>query len=256
VTLLAAKNVSVRLGHTPIVSAATLTLDRGELVALVGPNGAGKTTLMRALAGLLPADGAIRLDDKTLAELNPRERARRVAYLPQGHVFHWPMPVAAIVALGREPHSDPFARATEADRAAVAHALAATGTEAFAARIVTTLSGGERARVALARALATEAPLLLADEPTAALDPRHQLVVMDLLRDAAHKGNAVLAIMHDLTLAARFADRVIVMERGRLVADDVPGVALAAERVASVFGVDITTIELDGAQVPLPHRAL
>ncbi|MCZ7660561.1 MAG: ABC transporter ATP-binding protein [Xanthobacteraceae bacterium] len=251
-----AENVSVRLAQRTVVAQASLSLDRGELVALVGPNGAGKTTLMRALAGLLPAQGAIAFDGKPIDVIGPRERARLVAYLPQGHLFHWPMPVASIVALGREPHSDPFARRTAQDRAAVARALAATGTEAFAARPVTTLSGGERARVALARALATEAPLLFADEPTAALDPRHQLVVMGLLREAAHGGNAVLAILHDLTLAARFADRVVVMERGRLVADGAPDMALAGERVAAVFGVEIASVEIDGARVPLLHRPL
>ena len=136
---------------------ASLALNAGELVALVGPNGAGKTTLMRALAGLIPADGAITLDGKPLQSLKARERARAIAYLPQGHVFHWPMSVASIVMLGRAPHADTFSAVTPDDRAAVARALAMTETEAFADRAVTTLSGGERARVALARALATQA---------------------------------------------------------------------------------------------------
>ena len=182
--------------------------------------------------------------------------ARLIAYLPQGHVFHWPIAVAAVVALGRYPHADWFSGMTDRDRAAVARALSMTATAAFAARSVLTLSGGERARVALARALATEAPVLLADEPTAALDPRHQLVVMDLLRDAARSGNAVLAITHDLTLAARFADRVIVMEHGRLVADGPPSEALARERIAAVFGVDAPAVDLDGISVPIPRRPL
>ena len=253
---LAAKNVTVRLGAREIVRDASLTLNAGELVALVGPNGAGKTTLMRALAGLIPADGAIALDGHPLSSLKARERARAIAYLPQGHVFHWPMSVASIVMLGRAPHADRFSAVTPDDRSAVERALAMTETEAFADRAVTTLSGGERARVALARALATQAPVLLADEPTAALDPRHQLTVMELLRQAARGGGAVLAIMHDLTLAARFADRVAVMDRGAIVADGDPAVAMSHERLAAVFGIESATVEIDNKRVPIAGRAI
>jgi iron complex transport system ATP-binding protein len=166
------------------------------------------------------------------------------------------MSVAAIVALGRAPHSDPFSATTPEDRAAVEHALAITETTAFSDRPVTTLSGGERARVALARALATQAPVLLADEPTAALDPRHQLTVMDLLRQAARAGGAILAIMHDLTLAARYADRIVVMDRGSIVTDGTPEQAFAPERLAAVFGIEATTITLGDKQVPIAGRAL
>jgi iron complex transport system ATP-binding protein len=254
--VLTAHGVTVRLGGTAIVRDASLALSAGELVALVGPNGAGKTTLMRALAGLVPADGAIALTGKPLASLNPRERARAIAYLPQGHIFHWPMTVESVVALGRAPHADAFSSVSPDDRAAIAHALATTETTIFAQRAVTTLSGGEKARVALARALATQAPVLLADEPTAALDPRHQLIVMELLRAAANGGNAILAIMHDLTLAARFADRVLVMNEGRIVANGAPAEALAPERLASVFGIEAATVMVDNKPVPIAGRAL
>src|SRR5262249_1269515 len=163
-------------------------------------------------------------------------RPRHLAYLPQGHVFHWPLPVASVVALGREPHADAWSPPSEQDRAAVQRALCATGIDGLAERSIVTLSGGERARAALARALATEAPVLRGDEPAASLDPRHQLTVMGLLRHGAAQG-AVLAIVHDLLLAARFADRVIVMDRGRLVADAPPSEALTPDRLAAVFGV-------------------
>jgi iron complex transport system ATP-binding protein len=237
-TKLKAADVVVRFGDALIVDGATLDLRAGELTVLVGPNGAGKTTLMRALTGLVPAEGRIDVGGTSLSALTVRERARRIAYLPQGHVFHWPMPVASVVALGRYPYADAFSPLSENDRRAVEKALVATGTEAFATRAVTTLSGGERARVALARALACEAPILLADEPTVSLDPRHQLVVMELMARAAHDGGAVLAIGHDLALAARFADRIIMMERGRLVADGAPREVLTAEWIAAVFGVE------------------
>jgi iron complex transport system ATP-binding protein len=254
--LLSARDVAVRLGGVRVVDGASLDLRTGELTALVGPNGAGKTTLIRACAGLVPAEGRVMLGDRALGSLSLRERARIVAYLPQGHVFHWPMSVAAVVALGRHPHADPFSPSEAADRAAAARALSACAVDVFATRSVSTLSEGERARVALARALATEAPVLLADEPTAALDPRHQLVVMELLRQIAHNGGAVLAIVHDLTLAARYADRVLVMDRGRIVADAAPGEALSRERIAAVFGVEAVIVDSGAGRVPLPQRPI
>jgi len=254
--ILRAESLSVRLGGALIVDRANLVVRAGELLVLVGPNGAGKTTLLRALAGLIPSDGRVEIEGRPLGTLSPRERARRVAYLPQGNVFHWPLSVADAVALGRHPHADPFSRVSDADRAAVARAMSVTETQGFADRLVTTLSGGERARVALARALATEAKVVLADEPTMSLDPRHQLVVMDLLRQTARSGSAVLAVLHDLALAARFADRVAVMDRGRLVADAQPAAALEPARLAAVFGVEAAIVEVGGRAVPVPHRAL
>jgi iron complex transport system ATP-binding protein len=254
--ILRAENVSVRLGNSTVVERASLNLRLGELVVLVGPNGAGKTTLVRALAGLIPATGRVLLDGRPLAETTPRQRAQRLAYLPQGNTFHWPLPVASIVRLGRTPHGDPFSRPTANDQAAVRRALAATATESFAERPVTTLSGGERARVALARALATEAAVLLVDEPTVSLDPRHQLVVMGLLRDAARAASAVLAVVHDLALAARFADRVLVMDRGRVIVEAAPAEALSAERIADTFGVEAMIVDSSDGAIPVPRRPL
>ena len=253
--LLQADNVAVELGGRIIVHGAVLSLRAGELVALVGPNGAGKTTLVRALAGLIPAQGDIAIAGRALAAMPMRERARRLAYLPQGHVFHWPMSAAAVVALGRHPYADAFSPMSEYDRAAVRRALTATATEELAERSVATLSGGERARVALARVLATEAAIVLADEPTVSLDPRHQLIVMQLLRGIAG-GGAVLAIVHDLTLAARFADRVLVMDRGRIIADAPPRQALSLQRIAQVFGVEAVSVDAGDGPLPLPRRPL
>ena len=251
---LTAASLSVRLARKVIVDGASLTLRTGEFAVLLGPNGAGKTTLIRALAGVLPADGRIEIAGRPLSTLSLRERARRIAYLPQGHITHWPMDVASVVALGRHPHADRFSPPTEADRKAVEAALNATGLEPLASRSVTSLSGGERARVALARALATQASILLADEPTMSLDPRQQLVVMELLASVAHGGTAVVAILHDLALAARFADRVLMMDRGRLVADGTVREVLTPEKIASVFGVEATLTETGVGIIPILNR--
>jgi iron complex transport system ATP-binding protein len=248
--LLSATDISVRLGGRTIVDNASVTLAAGEFVALVGPNGAGKTTLLKALAGLVPAFGDIEFEGKTASTLKAREKARHLAYLPQGHSFSWPLPAGEIVALGRYPHADPFSPVSDKDREAVAHALDITGTKDFADRIVTTLSGGERARVALARVLATQAKVLLADEPS------HQFVVMDVLRHAARAGGAVLAVIHDLALASRYATRVLVLEKGRIVADDRPELALNPQRIAEIFGVEVDMIRIGDAQVPLVTRPM
>ena len=187
--LLTAQGLGVSLSGRIVLKDISLSLTSGHLVALVGPNGAGKTTLLRALAGLLPSDGAIQVGGDALSSLSLRDRARRFAYLPQGHLVHWPLPVRDIVALGRYPHgaTDP-ARLSPADAEAVQRAMQATDVVEFGDRRVTELSGGERGRVALARVLAVEAPVILADEPTASLDPRYQLDVMKCLRAVADTG--------------------------------------------------------------------
>lgn len=253
---LTAHAVTVIRGARRIVDSADIALRPGELTILAGPNGAGKTTLARALAGVIRAQGTIALDGQPLAAMAPRARARALAYLPQGHEFHWPMSVTAIVALGREPHADPFSESSAADRAAIGRAMKATSLEPLASRIITTLSGGEQARVAIARALATEAAVLIADEPTASLDERHQLIVMDLLRRIARDGAAVLAIIHDLTLAMRFADRIVLMSDGRVAADGTPSEALTPDRIAAIFGISVNRVETSDGPLLIPSRAL
>jgi iron complex transport system ATP-binding protein len=251
--LLTAKGLNVRLGSRVVLHDVSLALSAGHLVALVGPNGAGKTTLLRALAGLIPSDGAIEICGQALSSLPLRERARRFGYLPQGHVAHWPLPARDIVALGRYPHgaTDP-ARLSPADRDAVLRAMQVVDAVAFGDRRVTELSGGERSRVALARALAVEAPVLLADEPTASLDPRHQIDVMTNLRATANANVLVVVVTHDLGLAARFADRVLVLQDGRLVAQGAPADALSEQVLAQVFRVSAYRAEFQREAVIVP----
>jgi len=231
----------------------SLALSPGHLVALVGPNGAGKTTLLRALAGLVPSDGAIHVGGDALSSLPLRERARRFAYLPQGHIVHWPLPARDIVALGRYPYgaTDP-ARLTLRDTEAVLRAMQATDVVEFSDRRVTELSGGERSRVALARVLAVEAPVILADEPTASLDPRHQIDVMKSLRQAADKAALVIVVTHDLGLAARFADIVLVLSEGRLASQGAPAEALSDDIMGDVFRISAYRAEYQREAVIVP----
>ena len=255
-TRLTADGINVRIDGAEIVAGASLAAAAGELVGLIGPNGAGKTTLLRAVAGLAPCDGTVLLDGRPAAALDRRAFARALAYLPQGHDVHWPLTARRLVALGRLPHLAPWQRPGPADAAAIDRAMARTDIAHLGGRNVQTLSGGERARVLLARALAVEAPLLLADEPIAALDPYHQLHVMALLRATADAGAAIVAVLHDLTLAARHCDRLVLMHEGRVLAEGDPAAVLddgnlrAAYRLAALRGTH------EGSSFVLPWRRL
>jgi iron complex transport system ATP-binding protein len=250
---LTARGLNVRLAGRAVLNDISLSLSSGHLAALVGPNGAGKTTLLRALAGLVVSDGAIDVGGAPLSSLSLRARARRFGYLPQGHLVHWPLPARDIVALGRYPHgaTDP-ARLTSGDAEAVLRAMQATDVVEFSERRVTELSGGERSRVALARVLAVEAPVILADEPTSSLDPRHQIEVMKTLRRAADRGVLVIVVTHDLGLAARFADTVLVLSEGRLVSQGAPAAALSDAIMADVFRVSAYRAEYGREAVIVP----
>lgn len=249
-----ARGAAIRLGRRSILSGIDLALEPGRFVGLVGPNGAGKTTLLRALAGLLPlAAGEIRLDGQPLAALSREARARRIAALFQGGGVGWPMSVREIVALGRQPHRRAFAGPSEADRAAVARAMERTDIAYLADRAEPSLSTGERMRTLLARALAVEADWMMADEPITALDPAHQLDAMALLRSIARDGAGVVTVLHDLTLAARFCDRIVVLAEGRIVADATPDQALTDHLLAGVFGVSVRRGQApDGTRYILP----
>lgn len=244
---LVAENVSVALGQRQALVRANLAVGAGELVAIVGPNGAGKSTLLRAMAGLLtPAGGKIALDDRPLAELSLSERARAIAYLPQDRSIHWPLPVSSIVALGRLPHGARLGFLGHAHQQAIDSALIAMELLSLRDRPATELSGGELARVLVARALAQEAQILLADEPTAGLDPAHQLSLFKCLREMAASGSGIAVALHDLSLAARFCDRIVLVKAGQTVADGSPAAVLTPETLAKVYGITARLVQVDG----------
>ncbi len=247
--MIEADNLYVQLGERSALHGVSLACGTGEFICVLGANGAGKTTLLKAIAGLVPHEGRVRLQGRNIASMKSAERGRLVAFLPQGHHAHWPITAREAVAIGRVPHGATPGRTNPHDDHAIARALEATDATALAGRPITELSGGERARVMLARALAVEAPLLLADEPISALDPAHQLAVMELLAQTARHGVTVLAALHDLTLAARFATRVIVLSGGRVAADGPPRAVLSPALLATAFGVTALHLEHDGAPV-------
>ncbi|MEO0384392.1 MAG: ABC transporter ATP-binding protein [Pseudomonadota bacterium] len=250
-SVLQAKNLSVSIGKARLLQSADLSLETGTLTAILGPNGAGKSTLLKALLGLIDHGGETKLDGKALSSLSPSERAKQVAYLPQGQNHAWPLSVEAVVALGRHPHGGQGDDVVE-------RVLNTMGLTALRNQSVLTLSGGEQMRVSLARALAVEAAFLLADEPLASLDPRYQFEIMGVLAGQARDGKGVVVVMHDLALAARYADRLVLMKDGALLADGAPETVLSGENVQSVFDVHTRASEVhrsDGSiRVALPDQ--
>jgi iron complex transport system ATP-binding protein len=251
-TGLTLRGVGASLANRPVLDGVSLHRPAGTLTCVLGPNGAGKTTLLRVIAGLQPFSGEIFWRARQLSDLPARERARTVSYLPQGGTVGWPLPVRSIVSLGRLPHGRTMDRLSGADQSAIAAAMERTDIAALADRPATALSGGERARVLLARALAVEADLLLADEPVASVDPRHQLAIMDTLRQEARGGRIVIAVLHDLALAARYADTVLILRAGRLVGDGAPLDVLTPELAAEVFGISVIRDHRDGRDLVVP----
>jgi iron complex transport system ATP-binding protein len=234
---IALTNLSVELGGRTVLCDVSVRIGPCECVALLGANGAGKSTLMRAAIGLAkPQAGAARLNGEDPALMAPAARARVASYLPQARALAWPLLVRDVVALGRFAHGGNLGRLRGPDREAVERALAACELEGLAQRSAETLSGGERARMHIARALAAEAPVLVADEPVAALDPLHAWRVMALIGDFAARGGAALTVLHDPGLAGRFCTRIIGLKDGRIVADGAPREVLSPAFLAGIYG--------------------
>ncbi len=255
-SVLTVQNVSAGFNGTRAVDDVSFELGSGTLVGLIGPNGAGKTTLLRAIAKLIPFEGQMLLNGEDMANLPRAALAKAVSYLAQGHVSHWPLQVRNVVALGRQPHLSGLGGLSDDDEQIIADVMRRADVEQFSERNVLTLSGGERARVMLARALAVDADILLADEPVASLDPYHQLKIMELLKDLAAAGKTIMVVTHDLTLAARFCDRLILLAQGRMIANGGVDEVLTEEQVAAAYQVDMVRAEHDRETYVLPWRRL
>lgn len=251
-SLVAVRNLSVSLGKRAVIHEIDLSVGPGECVGLIGPNGAGKSTLLKAVLDQVPSGGDIRLGDADGRTMTARQRAQIVSYLPQEREVHWPVSVEALVGLGRAFAQGPVTAPSVQDQALIEAAMARMDVTGLRHRRATELSGGERARVLIARALAQDTPLLLADEPTAGLDPAHQIALMATFADLAREGRSVVACLHEISLAARWCDRIVVLDEGRIVADGPPATVLTDELMRTVYGVEIHRADRAEGLVVLP----
>jgi len=250
-TAIDARNISVKFGAAKILDGIAFTVEAGRFVGLIGPNGSGKTTLLRSLAGLQElASGGVSIDEQLLTEMTVGARARRMSYMPQGTEVHWPLVVGRLVALGRIPTLDTWRGVRGPDLDAVVHALRAVDALHLTDRVVSSLSTGERARVLLARALASNPGILLADEPVASLDLNHQLLVLDVIRDLCTQGMTAVVVFHDLSLAARYCSHLVLLRDGRIFAEGLPTDVLVRGNLRDAYGVDaVLSHELGVPQV-------
>ncbi|MBX3431203.1 MAG: ABC transporter ATP-binding protein [Hyphomonadaceae bacterium] len=252
--LLSCSNVSVELGKTRALVEVSFDVQPGEVVALLGANGAGKTNLLLASLGLVPFAGQAKLGDASAHALSARDRALRAAYLPQRPQAIWPISVEALVALGRFAHGAAPDRLGPIDQGVVEEAIEACALGALRRRRMDEISGGEKARAHLARALAQRAPLLLLDEPTAGLDPAQALGVADILRAYAAKGGAAVFSTHDIALAAETADRVLLLRAGRIIAEGTPSVALTPDALRDAYGLSARLERIDNGFAAIFER--
>ena len=252
--MLEAKNITVTAGKTLLLDDVSVTLAAGQVSVILGPNGAGKSTFLGCLAGLRKPDiGTLWLDNMPAATMGHRARARRIGLLPQNADVHWDLAARDLVALGRFPFRGESSNVQ--DEEIIDAAMAATQTDEFAARRVMSLSGGERARILLARVLAGQPEYLLADEPLANLDPRFQLQMLGQMRALAKSGTGVVMVLHDLTQAAQIADHIVLMRRGRIFAEGSPSFVLTAKNIQEVYGVAATILHDDNGRLIIIPRA-
>lgn len=256
-SLLSCQQLTVKLSGRDVLQNIDLSIGTGELIGLIGPNGAGKSTLLKTLMGLQPCQqGQVYWQQQLLTSVTAKQRAKQLAYLPQQDTAHWALTVEHLVGLGRSPWHKPLSLWSDADRRAIEQALTDCDLLPMRKRPITELSGGEVRRALLARVFAGQPQCILADEPINALDPYHQLHVMELLQAHCQRGGTAVAALHDLSMAARFCQRLILLDHGQVVADGTPATVLQPQRLAQVYGVEVS-MHCDGQGVSvLPTRRI
>jgi len=250
------QNLSVLRGQKPVLKDLSFSIEKPQLIGLIGPNGAGKSTLMRAIAGLQIYQGEISLADLSLSSFAPKELAQKMAYLPQERAVHWPMPCNEVVKLGRLPYLSGFSRLSEHDQQIVNETMQALDVADFAYTSFDNLSGGEQARVLIARVLAQQPQLIIADEPVNGLDPAHQISLMQTFKQLVAQGKTVLTSLHDLSLASQWCDRILMLEAGRLVADGPATEVMTAENIRNVYRVESAQMHHAGREILIPTDLL
>lgn len=236
------RDLKIQRQQNTIVEQLSFDVRAGEVLGLIGPNGAGKSTVLASIAGIeKPDQGFIEIDGENIASISREQRSRTLAWIEQGGQIHWPVSVEQLVMLGRIPHQSHWHTPSCSDTQAVEHALEQADCLTIRHQRVTTLSGGERARALLARALASQPSVLLADEPVASLDLAHQLQTMQLLRDHATGKCSTVVVLHDLSLATRYCDRLMLLHKGECIATGEPAAVLTHQNIADVYGVSVVT---------------
>lgn len=253
-TLIRANNISWQINHVAILKDINLELRSGEMLGIIGPNGAGKTTLLKLLARISePFKGSLTLSDKPYPELEPHNFAKQIAYLEQNAPVNWPLLVEKVIELGRSPYQRSYKKLSKEDDAAIEKAINATGIERLLGRTISTLSQGEKMLVALCRVFSSEPNIILADEPIAALDPYHQLLIMELLQQQtrADQHNAAIVVLHDLSHAARFCDRLLLMHEGKIVSSGSTEEVLSSDNLRKFYKISCYSDLKQGIIQPL-----
>jgi iron complex transport system ATP-binding protein len=250
------RDLSVSFQNHQILKNISFTANAGEFIGLIGPNGAGKTTLLRAIMNFIASDGAMMIDDCSIQTMSHRQRAKQIAYLAQERDIIWPVSVETVVRLGRELQRSAFASLSQTDLDMISQAMAQMDVSQFAKQPATQLSGGEKARVLIARLLAQNTPLILADEPVAGLDPAHQLNLMRCFEKLAMQGKTIIASLHDLSLSAQYCTRLILLQKGEIIADGKPEDVLITENLSRVYNIKADITHKNGRLYIFPETVI